>query len=255
VDSKVVRFGIPGIALFLAALFVYAVFRSAERAGLPGRERVKQAVFAALGVSALMALMAALALTGVLARFDLRPPPLVLWMAGTLGAALAVGLSPLGRRLATELPFVALVGFQAFRLPLELVMHRAASDGVMPNVMSFTGYNFDILSGISAAVLGVALARGHVPRGVVVLWNALGVLLLANIVTIAVLATPIIRAFGEKELNLWVTQFPYCWIAVMVASALLGHVLVARKLRAQVRNGDVVLLEDRRERGSVVALR
>jgi hypothetical protein len=230
--SNVVRLGIPGIALFLAALFVYAVFRSAERAGLPAPERVKQTAFAALGVSGLLAFIALLAISGLLARFDLRPPPLILWLAGTLGAALAVGLSRLGRRMATELPLVALVGFQAFRLPLELVMHRAATDGVMPSVMSFTGYNFDILSGFSAAVLGIALARGSVPRAVIVAWNLLGSVLLAAIVTIAVLATPIVHFFGDQQLNLWVTRFPYCWIAVMVASALLGHVLVLRRLRA-----------------------
>jgi len=256
VASNLVRFGIPAIAFGLALLFVLAVFRSAERAGLPPRDRARQTGLAALGVSAFMAFLAALALSGVLARFDLRPPPLLLWMAGTLGSALTVGFSRLGRRLAEQLPFVALIGFQAFRLPLELVMHQAASDGVMPSVMSFGGYNFDIVSGTSAAVLAVVLVRRvAVPRIVLVLWNAVGLTLLAVIVTIAVLATPMIRAFGDDQQNVWVAQFPYCWMAVMVSSALLGHVLLARKLRAQVRNGDAVLLQDGGERGSVVALR
>jgi hypothetical protein len=122
------------------------------------------------------------------------------------------------------------VGVQAFRLPLELVMHRAAVEHVMPSVMSYAGYNFDILSGISAALLGVALVRGRASRALVVAWNLLGSLLLANIVVIAVLATPLVRAFGPDQVNTWVTEFPYAWMAVMVASALLGHVLVARKL-------------------------
>ena len=245
----------PHIVPFLAALFVWAVSHSAKLADLSPALRAKQALWAALGVSAFMALIAALALSGVLARFDLRPPPLVLWLAATLASALAVGLSPLGRRFAEQLPWVALVGFQAFRLPLELLMHRAAGEGVMPSVMSFGGYNFDILTGITAALLGLALLRGPVPRSVLVAWNVLGSTLLAVVVTIALLATPIIRAFGDDQLNLWVTRFPYCWMAVMVSSALLGHVLVVRKLRAQVRNGDVVLLQDARERGAVVALR
>jgi ethanolamine transporter EutH len=80
-------------------------------------------------------------------------------------------------------------------------------------------------------LLGLALSRGHVPRALVVAWNALGALLLAVIVSIAFLATPLVRAFGDTQINTWVTQFPYAWMAMMVASALLGHVLVARKLR------------------------
>jgi hypothetical protein len=228
--SPLVRFGIMGIALLLAVTFVLGVASAARRAGLSVSVQRRQSVLAALGMAGFLALLAGLALSGLLARFDLRPPPLMLWMLSTLGGALAVGLSPLGKRLATELPFAALVGFQAFRLPLELVMHRAAAEHVMPSIMSYGGYNFDIVSGTSALALGLLLARRPVPRFVLVAWNALGSLLLAVIVTIAFLATPLIRAFGDDQLNVWITEFPYSWMGVMVGGALLGHVLVARKL-------------------------
>ncbi len=229
--SNLVRFGIPSIALLLAAAFVWAVHYTAFKAGVEAARCRRHTLVAALAVASYLAAIAALALSGLLARFDVLPPPLMLWVVSIFGAALGVGLSPLGRRLADELPFAVLVGFQAFRLPLELVMHRAATDKVMPSVMSFGGYNFDIASGATALLLGLALSRGHVPRALVVAWNALGSLLLAVIVTIAFLSTPLIRAFGDAQINTWVTQFPYAWMAVMVASALLGHVLVARKLR------------------------
>ncbi|HTQ05414.1 MAG TPA: hypothetical protein VMI54_16235 [Polyangiaceae bacterium] len=228
--SNLVRFGIPSIAVALGLLFVGAVARSARTAGLAPDARRREVSLAALGVAGFMGLLAALALSGLLGRFDLRPPPLALWMLATLGSAGAVAFSPLGRRLADTLPLTALVGFQVFRLPLELVMHEAAREKVMPSVMSFGGYNFDIVSGLTAAVVALLLARGRAPRGLVLAWNALGSLLLATIVTIAFLARPLVRAFGDAELNLWVTEFPYCWMAVMVSSALLGHLLVARKL-------------------------
>jgi hypothetical protein len=233
--SNLVRWGIPSIALLLAASFVWAVDYTALKAGFDTARRRRQTLVAAVSVAGYLGFIATLALTGVLGRFDLVPPPLALWMASIFGAALGVGLSPLGRRFADQLPFVALVGFQAFRLPLELVMHRAATEKVMPSVMSFGGYNFDIVSGSSALLLAVALAYGHVPRSLLVAWNALGAALLAVIVTIAFLATPLVHAFGDDQVNTWVTQFPYAWMAVMVASALLGHVLLARKLsRARV---------------------
>lgn len=228
--SNLVRMGIPSIAIALGGLFVWAVAASAGRAGFAAAVRRRQTALAALAVVAFFGLLAALALSGLLGRFDLRPPPLMLWMLTILAAGVGVGLSPLGKRFAEQLPLAALVGFQAFRLPLELVMHRAATEKVMPSVMSYGGYNFDILTGMSAALLGLALWRGTLPRFVIVAWNALGALLLTVVVTIAVLATPLIRAFGDDQLNVWVTQFPYVWMAVMVASALLGHVLVARKL-------------------------
>lgn len=230
VGSSLVQLGIPTIALILAALFVWGVAHTSKQAELaPGAWR-RHALYALLGVTAFMGGIALLALSGALARFDLKPPPMILWMTATLGSALGVGLSKAGRRLAEGLPFAALVGFQAFRLPLELVMHRAASEGVMPTVMSYSGYNFDIVSGSLALALGIALARGNVPRGFLVVFNAVGLLLLTVIVVIAFLATPLVRAFGDDQLNVWITRFPYAWMSVMVASALLGHVLLLRKL-------------------------
>jgi len=70
---------------------------------------------------------------------------------------------------------------------------------------------------------------------VIVLWNVTGQLLLIAIVIIAFAATPVFRAFGDDQLNTWVTEFPYVWIAVMVAAALFGHVVTLRKLIAEAR--------------------
>ncbi|HEY3499207.1 MAG TPA: hypothetical protein VGK73_31165, partial [Polyangiaceae bacterium] len=221
------------IALGLAVLFVLGV-RRAERVAGSEPALVRRRVFlAALGVASWMGLIALAAASGVLGRFDLRPPPMVLWFATVLGSAVLVGLSSWGKRLAAGLPFAALVGFQAFRLPLELVMHQAANDGLMPSVMSFNGYNFDIVSGISAALVACLIVLEKAPRWLIVAWNALGSALLLAIATIAMLASPVIRAFGDDQLNVWVTRFPYCWMAVMVAAALFGHLLVARKLLAE----------------------
>jgi hypothetical protein len=146
---------------------------------------------------------------------------------------LALAWSSFGRRFADKLPFVALIGFQAFRLPLELVMHRAAVAGIMPNVMSYSGYNFDIVSGATALPLALYAWRRPLPRPVIMLWNLTGQLLLIAIAVIAFAATPVFRAFGDDQLNIWVTEFPYVWIAVMVAAALFGHVVTMRKLMAE----------------------
>src|SRR5881392_1247202 len=121
---------------------------------------------------------------------------------------LALAWSPFGRRFADRLPFVALIGFHAFRLPLELVMHRAAVAGIMPNVMSFTGYNFDIVTGITALPLAWFVWRRGPVRPLIALWNITGQILLIIIVVIAFAASPVFRAFGDDQLNVWVTQFP-----------------------------------------------
>lgn len=232
-ESNLVRFGIPAIALGLLALFTAGTFHAERRLGADSAVARRRAALAAVGMGAWMAVLGGVASTGVLTRFDLRPPPMMGAFAGTVVLSAAVALSRFGKRLALGLPLPALVGFQAFRLPLELVMHQAANEGVMPSVMSFKGYNFDILSGITATAVGMWLLVGRPPRAVLVAFNLLGSVLLLIVSTVAVLALPLFAAFGPDQLNVWVTRFPYVWMAVMVGSALAGHVLLARRLLSE----------------------
>jgi hypothetical protein len=231
-DTTLVRIGIPAIALALGALFVAATWRTGE--GLEPGARRRRTLLAGAGVAIWLAAQAAAALSGLLGRFDVRPPPMVIWFASMVVMTLALAWSRFGYRFADKLPFVALIGFQAFRLPLELVMHRAAVAGIMPNVMSYTGYNFDIVTGATALPLALYAWRRPVPRWLILLWNVTGQLLLLVIIGVAFAASPVFRAFGDGQLNVWVTEFPYVWIAVMVAAALFGHVTL-RKLMAEAR--------------------
>ena len=110
-------------------------------------------------------------------------------------------------------------------------MHRAAMDGLMPIQMSYSGYNFDILTGSSAILVAVALKFRPNARWLLFAWNALGSVLLVNIVTIAVVSMPMLQAFGPDRENRWVAYFPYVWLpTVLVPAALFGHLIVWRKI-------------------------
>jgi hypothetical protein len=112
-------------------------------------------------------------------------------------------------------------------------MHRAASEGLMPVQMSYSGFNFDIVTGASAALVALALWTGRGGRRLAFAWNALGSTLLLVIVSIAVASMPMLQAFGPERENRWIAYFPYVWLpTILVPAALLGHVLVWRKLLA-----------------------
>ncbi len=121
-----------------------------------------------------MFVTAMLANAGVLARVDRTPAPMAVMLPLVFAAPMALALSPRGGRLAAALPIPALVGLQMFRLPLELVMHRAAVLGIMPSELSYSGYNLDIVTGIGAGLLFLALRVTPVPRALVWVWNLWG---------------------------------------------------------------------------------
>jgi len=229
--SPLVTWGFVGLPLLVAAGFVLACEWAGRRLGESGVARRRRAMRVSAAVVGWLLVTALAAGSGVLRRFDATPPPFAGLVLAVVALGIAVPCSSLGTLLARGLPLWALVGSQVFRFPLELLMHRAYVEGVMPVQMSYSGWNYDILTGISAGLLGWRLARGRVPRVVVVAWNFVGVALLANIVTIAIVSTPVFRWFGDERLNTFVAYPPFVWLpAVLVTAALMGHILVWRKL-------------------------
>ncbi len=223
--SALVGFGIPTLGVVTLLAVAYAIRRC--------EHGLRRSTWFTLAAVAWLTVTGVLAARGFFARFEAFPPPLVLLMFPTLALPLALGLSRVGRTLASQLPLAWLVGFHVFRLPLELVMHQAAVEGTMPHAMTFTGFNFDIVTGASAPLVALLLARTQLPRWLPLAWNALGTTLLLIIIAVAVASLPAFHAFGQEpaQLNTWVAYFPFAWLpAALVTSAIFGHVVLWRRL-------------------------
>lgn len=222
------------IPIALAAALAWGVDAAARAAGESGAARRRAVATAAAGAAIWMGGTWAVAASGVLRQWEATPPPFGLFVAAILALAALMSLTSYGDRLARGLPIWVLVAVQGFRLPLELAMHAMYERGVMPVQMSYSGRNFDILTGISALLVAWLVRTGRGGRRLVVAWNVLGLALLVNVVTVAILSTPRFRVFGDDRLNVWVTYPPFVWLpAVMVLAAFAGHFLVFRAARAQ----------------------
>jgi hypothetical protein len=218
---------LPGLIVLAAALLVRQGARAVgDRDAAAAAMQRRFLIVAAAWIAA----VSAAAYSGVIARPG-PPPPMMFVFAGIVMLGIGLARSRTGDRLARGLPLAVLVGFQAFRLPLELAMHRAHTEGLMPVQMSYSGLNFDIVTGSTAAMLAVTMAVRPVPLWIVTAWNWLGLGLLINIMTVALLSTPTFARFGQDRLNVWVFYMPYVLLpAVMVLAALAGHLVVFRAL-------------------------
>jgi len=169
-------------------------------------------------------LTAGLALGGVLQLIVVPPPLLLLLVVGLVGL-----VSWHGRGRWRDIPLRLLVGMQSFRIVVELLIHLAVVEGVAPEQLTWTGLNFDLLTGLSALLLFPFAER--LPRWALMIWNLLALGLLINVVTVAILSLPLpIQQF--EPVNAWVAFFPFQWLPmVMVMLAALGHVALFRRLR------------------------
>jgi hypothetical protein len=183
------------------------------------------------GAAIWLSVVSIAAFSGLLLPRNGRPLPFALLVISILALGVVIARSAVGDRLARGAPLAALVGFQSFRLPLELAMHRAYTEGLMPAQMSYSGSNFDIITGLTALLLAVAMMVTRVPRWIVAAWNVMGLILLMNILGVAILSTPAFAYYGTDRLNVWVMWMPYTLLpAVMVLAAWAGHLVVFRAL-------------------------
>jgi hypothetical protein len=232
--SALVTAGFVILPLVVAAGFVVGCAWADLRLGATQAQRRRRTLGVGAGVLAWLLLTALTAAGGLLRQFDAVPPPFVGLVLAVIVVGIAIPCSSLGTRLVRGLPLWVLVGSQVFRFPLELLMHQAYVEGVMPVQMSYSGRNYDIVTGISAGLLAWWLARGRVSSWIVAAWNVFGFVLLVNIVAVAIVSTPLFRWFGDDRLNTFVAYPPFVWLpAVLVTAALMGHILVWRKLAAE----------------------
>lgn len=128
------------------------------------------------------------------------------------------------------------VALQTFRLPLELIFVWALHLGMIPQQMTFEGLNYDVLVGLTAPFIAYfGYHKRVLPKWALVAWNVGGLILLANIVTVAILSAPTnFQVFTNEPHNTIVLEFPYIFIPFfLVPLALFGHLFALRKLLAK----------------------
>jgi hypothetical protein len=223
--SLLLWLGFIALPLVMAALVVAAV-------GVTSGRRAGQR--AALVTAAWLALTAVLAASGFLNHW--APPRIALVLVGIIALVTWTARSTWGAALG-RLPLQLLVGFQAFRILVELLIHRAVLESVAPETLTWTGYNLDIIPGVTALMLAPVAHR--LPRPALHLWNLAAAATLCVTVVTALGAAPTPFQFIHDPVpNTWVARFPFVWLpAVLVAVAFAGHVALFRRLRRDAARG------------------
>ncbi len=219
--------GIMFIAILVTGLWVLLLKRQKKRYG----------VFAFIAISVMIVLNLVGDQLAWFTHLDFLPPPFVVMNLAILTFISVLGMGYVGQagnNLVRNMPVQTLVALQIFRLPLELLMLRAAKLGIMPIEFSMLGYNFDVLTGLGALLLILyAVRKKSIPKVWVWSWNVMGIGFLLVIAVLAVMTSPNLHAFGGEpaHINSWILYFPYSLLpSLLVSFAVFGHLLLTRKL-------------------------
>lgn len=119
------------------------------------------------------------------------------------------------------------------RIPVELVLYGLFVHKMIPELMTFEGRNFDILSGITAPIVYYGyFVKGVLSKKVLLAWNFICLALLINIVANAILSAPSpFQQFAFDQPNLAVILFPFVLLpSFIVPLVLFSHLVVIRRI-------------------------
>jgi hypothetical protein len=123
------------------------------------------------------------------------------------------------------------------RIPVELGLFWLYQSHEIPQIMTFEGRNFDIVSGLTALpMVWYAFQNNTVKRTPLLVWNIVCLMLVCTIVFIAVLSVPTsIQQFGFEQPNVGVLKFPFGWLpAFIVPAVVFSHLVSIRQLLKRV---------------------
>ncbi len=178
---------------------------------------------------------------GVLKNLVMRPPgPAFLFLPVILFLViftLFVARSSAAGGIALAFPLWILLGVQCFRIGVELFLHRMWMEGVVPKMLTFEGANVDIYIGATAPVIAWLAMRGRAGVWLALVWNVLGLMALANVVSRAVMSAPGPLNFLHGDVpNRMFGTFPFMFIpGFFVPLAVVLHALALRAIRSRLR--------------------
>jgi len=162
------------------------------------------------------------------------PPRLALIMIPALLVIVLLFTTKKGKAFTDALDLRKITLVHIVRIPVEITLFLLASHKVVPELMTFAGRNFDILSGLTSPIMYfICFKNSQVTnRKLLLRWNFICVALLLNIVVNAVLSLPYpFQQFAFDQPNIAVLYFPFTWLpCFIVVIVLYCHLAAIRKL-------------------------
>ncbi len=220
------------LAVGMLTIILIGLQMALQKSGL--EKKVKQKIFTRTTAVSLiwLVLLSVLSLNGFFSDFDKLPPRPLFAIIIPLPFVFAFAFSKTGTQLLCVIPKHWLIFIQSFRVIVELLLWSAFIHNTMPVQMTFEGRNFDVLTGILALPVGYLLMKKNYSTRFAIAFNIIGIILLINVLTIAVLSMPTpLRYFMNEPSNALVVRFPFILLpGVMVPIAYSMHIFSLRQL-------------------------
>ncbi|MDO5989626.1 hypothetical protein Q4Q39_19660 [Flavivirga amylovorans] len=186
-----------------------------------------------LGIMIWMFIVGVLGLSGFYRNTTAFPPRFFFLLGPGILFVLIIFLNRNTRQVTDSFHLKWLTLLHVIRVPVEFSLYYMFLEGLIPKSMTFDGFNFDILAGMTAPVIYylVFIKKWGSYKGLL-FWNIICLGLLINVLTIAFLSaqTPLQKLAFEQP-NIGVAYVPFVWLpAIIVPIVLVSHLSSIRQL-------------------------
>lgn len=124
------------------------------------------------------------------------------------------------------------------RLPVELTLHYLFTWQLVPELMTYTGRNFDIIMGITAPIVAYFHYKNKLSLNLLLVWNIVGLFLVSFILINGVLSAELpIQQFAFEQPNVALKYFPFVLLpALVVPLVMYTHLTDIILLRKAIQN-------------------
>ncbi|TAE59534.1 MAG: hypothetical protein EAZ89_02395 [Bacteroidetes bacterium] len=204
-----------------AMLFMGSLYYALSLVQRPSAKRV--AIVALLALTAWSVLQLLLSSAGFYSGISEHPERLPLMVAPMIVTIVLLFSLPKSRAFIREIPLFESTLPHILRVPVEIAIHGFYLGGIAPEIMTYNGQNFDIVSGITAPIVAWwGVKMGNMDRIYLIIWHFLCLALLGNIVVTAILSTPTpFQQFGLEQPNVAIFMSPFVLLPSLIVPIVL----------------------------------
>ncbi len=190
-------------------------------------------------VTVWLALQTVISVSGFYVETSAAPPRFPVLVIPPMLVIIGLFVTSRGKKFLDGLDAKTMTLLHTVRIPVEIVLLWLCMYGIVPELMTFEGRNFDILSGLTAPIVYYfGYIRQRLSRNILLLWNFVCLVLLVNIVANAALSVSSpFQQFAFEQPNIGILHFPFVWLpCCVVPLVLLSHLATIRQLLIPRKN-------------------
>jgi len=169
---------------------------------------------------------------------DAFPPRIMFILLPSVVCILIAFLTKSGKRLIANFNLETYTYLHSVRIGVEIVLYYLFVYHLVPESMTFSGRNFDILAGLTAPFIAYfGWNKGKISKRWLLIWNWVCLLMVSQVVITGIFSAPSpFQQLAFDMPNTGILHFPFVWLpGIIVPVVIFGHIVAIKRLSQNLK--------------------